>query len=153
MGTTKTSWQAIEGYFGTCQNLVLAPRLSIVLPEENIECKYWRFVMKHRKAVEILTIVFVLSLITAVPVLADKPECRNIPYDFIHSHSIEFSLGDWSLGSHTYQMRITIGDLTTLELDPVTFLVTEDAALYSGQVHDQQLVPETNLGSINCQNV
>jgi len=90
--------------------------------------------MKYRKVIGILLVTLVLPAMIVIPALVDQPGCQTVSWDFVHSHTVEFFPGDWSVGSHVYQMRITLPDSEVLELDPVYFEVTEDAPLYKGQV-------------------
>jgi len=90
--------------------------------------------MKYQNVLGIFMIVLTLSAMTVTPALADKPDCQDQPFDFVHSHSLEFSPGAWSVGSHEYRMRISYLDSTLAELGPVYFNAEENAPLYAGQV-------------------
>lgn len=89
--------------------------------------------MKKIRYVFVLIASLTLLLLTAFPALADKA-CQDVPYDFVHSHTLEFSPGDWSTGTHTYQTRVTLPDGSVVEFDPVTFEVADGSPLITGQV-------------------
>ena len=90
--------------------------------------------MNYRKTIGILLTVFALSVVAVAPALADPPGCRNAPFGFSHSHTVEFWPGDWAIGSHSFQMRVSFPDSGVIEFNPVNFEVTEEAPLYPGQV-------------------
>jgi len=90
--------------------------------------------MKYQNTVGIFLIVLAVSAMTVTPVVADAPICQNQEYDFVHSHTLEFVPGAWSVGTHTYQLRVTYPNSIVLELGPVNFNVEENAPMYTGQV-------------------
>lgn len=91
--------------------------------------------MKSLKIGGILLIVLALSAMIATSVMADAPYCKNQSYDFVHSHTLEFSPGAWSVGTHEYWMRIAYNPGSfEKEIGPLYFNVDENASLYPGQV-------------------
>jgi len=90
--------------------------------------------MKSLKIGGILLIILALSAMIANSVMADAPYCQNQSYDFVHSHTLEFSPGAWSFGSHEYWTRVTNPDSSVQEFGPVYFSVDENAPIYTGQV-------------------
>jgi len=90
--------------------------------------------MKYRNAVVTVVLVLILCTMTVTPALADKPDCQDQPFDFVHSHTLEFGPGAWSVGMHEYWMRITDPNSSVLELGPAYFNVDENAPMYAGQV-------------------